>query len=869
MKTPQFLLIILFVSSFAFAQNIYVATNGNDNNNGSAGAPFRTFSKAVSVMSAGDVCIIRGGTYEEELLINKNGTAGNYLTFKAADGETVNIRATKVLNGWQQHSGSIYKASVDMAIDSRFRNVYHNNNYMDLARWPNNVDNNRWTINCAPVTGGDGSHFLVDNIPNIDWTGGMVYYLGAHSGASWTRTITSSTTSRINHTGVDISGWPFNVHSPTVWRNYPGNNRGQLFLFNKLEALDHAREWYYDHTAKLLYLQTADGNMPANGSVQYATRKYVAQLAGDYIKLEGLNFFGGSIRINNNADNNTIENCKITHGSEGHDSLTNTSAQVGEAAIEVLGDNTLIKGCTVNHSSVSGINIAGWAAGNCTIEGNTISNIDYLGIHASPIRSTGGGMKVLKNTIFNAGRDGMYVAGVNCEVAYNDVSASQRINSDSGVFYTVGNANLRNSEIHHNWFHDATAPSYSHSSNELAKAAGIYLDNNSKGFTVHHNVVWNVSWSGYQVNWNNTDLDFFHNTIWNPGQAMSSWVNGYDQENNKVYNNFSSKGDWFTGNGPQEFDIQDNLISATSPFENVNNQNFMPKAGSAVIDAGRVISGFTKPFKGNAPDIGAYERGGTRWTAGINAIEDTGEGNGDDTSSQVFFIENRATGKFIRPQHNGENSIVAQAPNTWRGDYTRWTMQAVGSTKYFHLKNVKTGKYLRPETNLNNSPLIQVSDALDNKWQTQWEKVDSSNGYFYLINRWSYKYFRPIGNDDLSGSTGNDYNLSLAPTSLSWHYTQWKFTDVGTTSKIETTKIDKTTFTLYPNPASGIINIKTGDNNYNITIYDISGRSVITTKVDKNSTREVSISNLNAGIYMLKYSSESGDINDTLKLVVK
>jgi len=219
----------------------------------------------------------------------------------------------------------------------------------------------------------------------------------------------------------------------------------------------------------------------------------------------------------------------------------------------------------------------------------------------------------------------MYIAGNNCEIAYNDVSASQKINSDSGVFYTVGNASLKNTEIHHNWFHDATAPSYSHADDEPGKAAGIYLDNNSKGYVVHHNVVWNVSWTGYQVNWNNTDLDFFHNTIWNASSAMDSWVNGYSQQNNKIYNNFANTGSWFAGNGPAEFDIQDNLITAVSPFEDANNQDFMPVVSSAVVDQAMVISGFPKLYKGSGPDIGAYENGGTPWTAGPNAIEDTGE----------------------------------------------------------------------------------------------------------------------------------------------------------------------------------------------------------------------------------------------------
>lgn len=657
LKSLHLLLIFCLTTSLLSAQSTYyIATNGNDANTGAVDSPFKTFNKAITEMSAGDTCIIKEGVYDEEFVITKNGTASNYLTFKAADGENVQIRATKYVSGWQTHNGNVFKANVDMSIESRFRAVYHNNAYMDLARWPNNTDNNRWTVDCHPVENGDGSHFIVSGIQNIDWTGGLVYYLGAHSGASWTRKITASSSTRIDFTTVDTSKWPFSTHNPQTWRNYPGNNRGQLFLFNKLEALDYAREWYYDEVAKILYFQPTDGVIPANNTVEYAARKYALEIKGDYIKIEGLNFFGGSVKIHNNADNNQILNCKVIHGSEGHDSLTNTSAQVGEASIEVLGDNTLVKGCTVNHSSVSGILVSGWAADDCILEGNTISNTDYVGIHASPIRTSGDNMKIIKNTIFNTGRDGMYVAGQNCEIAYNDVSASQKINSDSGVFYTVGNANLKNNEIHHNWFHDATAPAYSHNPSDPAKAAGIYLDNDSKGYTVHHNVVWNVSWSGYQVNWNNTHLDFYHNTIWNAERAMDSWdING-PQENNKIYNNFANTGDWFTKTAT-DFDIQNSPIFSESPFEDANAQNFMPKAGSSLVDAAQEITGFTKPFKGGGPDIGAYERGGTRWTAGVNAIEDTGEGEAWTINDTQFSIKINA--ENCPNTNSGKVTVVA------------------------------------------------------------------------------------------------------------------------------------------------------------------------------------------------------------------
>ena len=48
-----------------------------------------------------------------------------------------------------------------------------------------------------------------------------------------------------------------------------------------------------------------------------------------------------------------------------------------------------------------------------------------------------------------------------------------------------------------------------------------------------------------------------------------------------------------------------------------NNFDYRPKADSPLIDAGREIDGFTDDFKGKAPDIGAYEYGGKKWTAGI------------------------------------------------------------------------------------------------------------------------------------------------------------------------------------------------------------------------------------------------------------
>ena len=164
---------------------------------------------------------------------------------------------------------------------------------------------------------------------------------------------------------------------------------------------------------------------------------------------------------------------------------------------------------------------------------------------------------------------------------------------------------------------------------------------------MHHNVVWNVSWSGYQVNWNNTDLNFYHNTIWNADRAMDSWVNGHIQENNNIYNNYANTGTWHTETAT-DFDIQNSPIFNGSPLEDPNNLNFMPKAGSALIDQAPAIPGFFKSFTGSAADFGAYERGGTAWTAGVNAIED----NEATLSVDTATIENSELRLFPNPVVN-------------------------------------------------------------------------------------------------------------------------------------------------------------------------------------------------------------------------
>lgn len=72
------------------ASTYYVAPNGNDSNTGSINQPFFTLKKVWTVLFAGDIVYLRGGTYyynSDQSLIGKNGTSANPITIMAYPGE--------------------------------------------------------------------------------------------------------------------------------------------------------------------------------------------------------------------------------------------------------------------------------------------------------------------------------------------------------------------------------------------------------------------------------------------------------------------------------------------------------------------------------------------------------------------------------------------------------------------------------------------------------------------------------------------------------------------------------------------------------------------------------------------------------------
>ena len=81
------------------AEEYYVSTDGNDTNDGSFSAPFRTVTTLLNALQPGDTGYIRGGTYQLSQITIRSGSEGNPITIKAYDNENV------VLKGYGQTGG--------------------------------------------------------------------------------------------------------------------------------------------------------------------------------------------------------------------------------------------------------------------------------------------------------------------------------------------------------------------------------------------------------------------------------------------------------------------------------------------------------------------------------------------------------------------------------------------------------------------------------------------------------------------------------------------------------------------------------------------------------------------------------------------
>jgi len=153
-------------------------------------------------------------------------------------------------------------------------------------------------------------------------------------------------------------------------------------------------------------------------------------------------------------------------------------------------------------------------------------------------------------------------------------------------------------ELRNNWVHD----------NQAAGARlGIYLDNFTSNYVIHHNVCWDTGKGAIRLNKPSLYNVVAHNTVLGSMNTWGRWPE-----------------DWMYG-----CVYASNLLTAAIqrhpqlalagnvekvPAESLTPENFAKISAGA--DKGVAVPGITGAYLGTAPDAGAYEHGAPPWNAG-------------------------------------------------------------------------------------------------------------------------------------------------------------------------------------------------------------------------------------------------------------
>ncbi|MFL0770948.1 MAG: DUF1565 domain-containing protein, partial [Prochlorococcus sp.] len=636
------------------SRNYYVATNGDDTNQGTLEAPFKTIQHAVSLVEPGDVVNIRGGTYREKLLLEDiHGTEDHRIIFRSYNGEEVIVSGAKeITTPWTVHSGNIWKTTVDfdvsqlflddkMLTDARWPNITKDWDQPDDTNGYNATPDSFWDLNTRAVLNLDNhvvgdvefedlgeTHSLADLGFSVE--GAMFITLGADQ-----RGEILSHSAGESSFEIDPNTNRFFGHDPGY-----GKKSDLYYLTAHLNLLDSPREWFFDKESGELYVWLENNKDPNDSNIQardlekgldLSTRaaleknRILKMKDTSFINLEGITFHGGNFFLND-TDDTSFDNCKFLYSSH-HNYMLKSDRLYRENTAQTPnpGENNLIwKSCEFAYS----YNLLLKPGNNegTLIENNYFHNSNIF-IHGGVGGPVVGGSKNLtgtRNTIHTMGFGGMGRPGKDNILELNHVYNFYFPADTGGI--TANQSITEGLIIRYNWIHG------------MPSRNGIRFDGDPGGIrgTANHNLIFEAR-RGFRLKGDQHTV--ISNTSFNTNRYDLSISKdkfyGYDPVDNRELEDRVAgrrgsepdQGNFYSVAHNNAADVintipilddddktnnsssNDRGSSLMLELRDPSNFDFRPRENSSLVDNGKHLVGFTDGYQGLAPDIGAYEYG--------------------------------------------------------------------------------------------------------------------------------------------------------------------------------------------------------------------------------------------------------------------
>jgi hypothetical protein len=438
--------------------------------------------------------------------------------------------------------------------------------------------------------GTEWEKIIQSELPAYDYTGAHVWLHTPKYWSNWTTRVTG-----YGQGYLEIE----NIAPYKGSTSYHVAKKGaEFFVFNCLDALDANNEWYYEPSEQALYIYHPDGVLPSE-PIYVKRRMNAFDLQGkSHVQIKNLQIKAATVAMDEKTSHVVMDGLKILYPYHSYQANRYFGTQ-GDTGVRMYGKHCIIQNSEIGYSSGCGIALMGEynQVLNCYIH-----DTDYVGAFLGGVQLRGKGNVISHCTLTRAGRTVIdYGNMYKSLIQYCDMSQSGLLTSDLGLTY--GNTiEGGNSEVRYNWMHD-------NADDHLDM--GLYYDHGTQNIISHHNVVWGVGYSGLHINHYAYYHLVYNNTI-NGGRYAfrSNWGNKYspDLYGCRFFNNiFTGACETKAGNYTWGYNQED--------YDGLMDYKYLPD-GSFCIDNGMVIEDITDNFIGNAPDLGAYEKGGEKWIVG-------------------------------------------------------------------------------------------------------------------------------------------------------------------------------------------------------------------------------------------------------------
>ncbi|WP_028980407.1 T9SS type A sorting domain-containing protein [Sporocytophaga myxococcoides] len=461
----------LILSSQLSAATYYVASNGNDSNDGqSTSTPWKTIAGLnQKTFSPNDVVLFRtGDTFYGKINLKSGVTYSSY-----GSGPVPIISGAVPITGWTPYgSQGVYKVKLTDSL--AVRNLFVNSQQMTIARYPDS--------GFLYANHGNGKIGFSDpELPSgTNWVGANIR-IATLNYLYETKKVTSYNSGNIVFNTISIE----NIADSTAY-----------FVDNKLSLLDKAGEWFYNPLDSTVYLYPPVGIDINNCIIEGAVYDYgfsceacanatIKNLKIVKQRLDGISIRNSSSTVSNNIK---IENTFFANQLRNGISIQGTNMNITKDTLEnINGKGIEITNCTSSSITSNALKNIGLIPGYGTSGYNGATGIATQDVNL---------ITISKNNISYTGYNGIRCDGTNITVEKNNISYPLITCTDGGGIYTWGTYShqiiIKNNFISYPQGFDNGAPG--------GLAVGIYVDNYASYVDVLNNTIIESNKSGIFLN---------------------------------------------------------------------------------------------------------------------------------------------------------------------------------------------------------------------------------------------------------------------------------------------------------------------------------------------------------------------------------